>query len=1739
MGSRFWKLKVFSRTLFFLFYSLFASERLVASIKVNTVLVPTDATVNVCKGTLVSFTYGSSGTPQVSWEFEGITPPFRTGLSVSITYTNNGLFKVKQTVGTGSSAVSDSIYVRVDDTKPVADFDFDPKNMCSNVPVHFINHSTGSGLSFLWSFGDLGSGPTNNSSTLTNPVHQFVGTLGNANQPFNVTLTVTNSSGCTATRLQTVTTKRLPDTLLNGPGSFIDADDGKHYFTVCTGEDSAVFNFSNLSSTASTDSFYKIVWGDGRPDTVLNSFSGIVAHKYGNGYYKMLFVATNKINACADTGVYYPYLGKSPALGFKTDSLGIPRTCTGESIKFLIEGTQLNPADTKYTLSFYDGTPDTTFNHPAPDFIWHTFDSTSCGRTTLGVANSFAATIVAKNPCGRPPTEISIKPILVSDKPKAVFKISPKDTVCVGTRITLTDTSKSLNAGDGSCLGKAVWKISGRCGIDWTITGGCPASNTTVGNDFNSPNPSDWLRGLNVLDITFLQPGTYDIKLKTGGWNRCGIDSLVKRVCVDSVPRASFVSIDSGCAPLAITPSTTTNAPFCGNYKYRWTVANYSNPSVCLPSGRNYRYINGTDSTFREPTIEFINPGDYSWRLEVTSPGGTCSTAVAPKLIRVKGKPNISFKLSTLPDSICQNACINPEANYSCYVNADTTYKWKFPGAAPDSSLLSKPPAICYPALGSFDISLTAANVCGSDTIAKKIKVNPPPAFTAPNDTVVCAGTQICYDLRTPGISFTWSVTSSTAVTPSSGATGLICFTPNNGSNPPVIATVTITATQNGCSVQKRFTVTIKPRPAKPVVCARPVSYCFGATPDSLCAKASPKNTLLGCTAYPQGCSASPFYPRTDTASTICYVVYQVNDTSGCASDTAKICVTVTPKISNNVILGDTALCAACAPPGTLRPAGLPTGGNGSGTYSYQWQHSTDGGTSWSNVVPPSSGTNASYSPASVCSTTLFRRIVRSGGCSDTSNAVTVSVGSLPPPTIDTSQHICAGDTPALLTGPSGNASYVYSWQRSASALGPWDSIPGAHSQNYQPPPLTATAYYRRKDSSGGCSAYSNVDTITVYNKPVAGGIAPADTTVCTGGSVIIRSNTTDSVLLWERSPLPVTNTSWLPASPPFTGIVQSFALRLIVVTRGYGRGCNLSDTSNAAVVRVSPKSVGGNTDADDTVCSGANGDTIRLSNYTGQIVRWDSSGNNGTSWNAVANTSPALIYTDLNTTTWYRAVVKSGACPEAFSDTTVITVVRSVTPANAGRDTALCNVPAVALNGNQPAIGIGQWSQVSPSSPKAAFTDSSLYNTTVTGLQPNNAYVFAWTIRGGSLCSGSVSTVRIRIWPPATVADAGPDTLKVCDFPFTRSVQLSANRGRVFETMRWSLVSGPPGTAFGDTGNPSSGFTFNNTGTYKLKWRISNDSTNGCPATEDFLTIMVLEKPVAGPIVPAQASVCTGDSVRLSTTPVRGVIQKWQYRIPPSAQWNDTLIAASSVTFQNVQSSFAVRALVEMPGTAPACNLVDSAAPAFVTVNAVPPAAIKVSPDSVQEQPNTTFHFSVTSADSSRYRYLWNMGDRSGQTRAGRDITYTYNDTGTFTVKLTVTNILSSDCKGSATVKVKIIPVPGYLYVPDAICIRCNDARLREFLPLGRGLAHYRLRIYSKWGKLLFETSKLNPDGSPAEAWKAEFVNPDRSTTELQQDAFMWAIEATFINGAGWKGMIYPDNPGRYVKSHFITVIR
>ena len=195
------------------------------------------------------------------------------------------------------------------------------------------------------------------------------------------------------------------------------------------------------------------------------------------------------------------------------------------------------------------------------------------------------------------------------------------------------------------------------------------------------------------------------------------------------------------------------------------------------------------------------------------------------------------------------------------------------------------------------------------------------------------------------------------------------------------------------------------------------------------------------------------------------------------------------------------------------------------------------------------------------------------------------------------------------------------------------------------------------------------------------------------------------------------------------------------------------------------------------------------------------------------------------------------------------------------------------------------------------------------------------------------------------------------------------------------------------------------------------------------------------------------------------------------------------------------------------------------------PAADFYISPSPVITVPNYTFSFNNLTPNSNRFFYQWDLGDGTFDSTYNV-LNHKYVDTGNYAVQLIVFDT-STNCADTMLRIARIDGFPGYLYVPNAICPGCLQTGLREFLPKGKGLAQYRLQIFTTWNELVFQTTSLDADGAPNKSWDGRYKGQ-----LVQQDVYVWRIDAKFQNGTEWIGMIYPGE-GQYKKVGTITVVK
>ncbi|NNE28228.1 MAG: choice-of-anchor B family protein [Saprospiraceae bacterium] len=145
-----------------------------------------------------------------------------------------------------------------------------------------------------------------------------------------------------------------------------------------------------------------------------------------------------------------------------------------------------------------------------------------------------------------------------------------------------------------------------------------------------------------------------------------------------------------GCAPLSVT---------------------YSDPSDSTIT-RLWNFPGGTPSQTMEanPTVVYDNPGIYSASLEASVQSGAVYTITQNSLITVEGPPEVSFSFGT----------DNTTVSFSANISNATSYVYDF-GDGSNSFELN--PTHEYTEGGTYTVTLSAANDCGTETFEQDITV--------------------------------------------------------------------------------------------------------------------------------------------------------------------------------------------------------------------------------------------------------------------------------------------------------------------------------------------------------------------------------------------------------------------------------------------------------------------------------------------------------------------------------------------------------------------------------------------------------------------------------------------------------------------------------------------------------------------------------------------------------------------------------------------------------------------------------------------------------------------------------------------------------------------------------------------------------------------------------------------------------------------------------------------------------
>jgi len=256
--------------------------------------------------------------------------------------------------------------------------------------------------------------------------------------------------------------------------------------------------------------------------------------------------------------------------------------------------------------------------------------------------------------------------------------------------------------------------------------------------------------------------------------------------------------------------------------------------------------------------------------------------------------------------------------------------------------------------------------------------------------------------------------------------------------------------------------------------------------------------------------------------------------------------------------------------------------------------------------------------------------------------------------------NVCSGSNSTTLTLNNYTGSIVR-WESSFDNFFTAGTTITSTSSSITVTNLTKTTYYRAIINSTSPTSCTGLATSSVFLsvKPTnAGTIFAANNSICSGGQAeLTLSGQQGNINKWQRS---TDNVNWTDISNTTASLNQTLSTagtyyyRVEVQTPNCG-GAVLSTAKTITVTSGTPP-VGGSVSSAVHATS-TNSGTLTLSGYTGTIVKWQRSINDGVTWSDITNTSATNSYSNQTDGVLYRAQLQNGTCGFTFSSAGMIIV--------------------------------------------------------------------------------------------------------------------------------------------------------------------------------------------------------------------------------------------------------------------------------------------------------------------------------------------------------------------------------------------------------------------------------------------------------------------------------------------------
>ncbi len=384
-------------------------------------------------------------------------------------------------------------------------------------------------------------------------------------------------------------------------------------------------------------------------------------------------------------------------------------------------------------------------------------------------------------------------------------------------------------------------------------------------------------------------------------------------------------------------------------------------------------------------------------------------------------------------------------------------------------------------------------------------------------------------------------------------------------------------------------------------------------------------------------------------------------------------------------------------------------------------------------------------------------------------------------------------------------------------------------------------------------------------------------------------------------------------------------------------------------------------------------------------------------------------------------------------------------------------------------------------------------------------SYLVMLIAENADACNTTVDTDYITITVDSNGINADftfakVDTCGPYTATFTNTSTLSGTPFEGNTIFTWNFGDGSP--TF--TGSAPPMHTFPDTGSYTITLTMLD--TSACNPFDSVSKVIQFRTTEVRARTLGDTLCLGGGQVVMPNLSTNGTAYQWFF-----SNGTTSNSATPSVSFDSA-GTFTAYVIAANPAT---CNKFDTSDVVSITVYPLPTAAFEMTPvPHIRNTPVTFINNSTGTVDGTTY--AWSFGDGTGSTM--EDPTpHMYLKKGTYEICLTVTNPIPGLSGAGATCpdqecKRLAVDIKPIIDIPTAFSP--NGDGVNDMLYVrGAAIVDLNLKIFNRWGELVFETSTIEIDGGDgsmrSQGWDGKLRGQDQ-----EMDAYGYVLQATFIDG-------------------------